>query len=49
MFTENFLAQLAPFNPKFNEPLAKYTTWQIGGPAEILVKVKSSEELQQWF
>jgi len=45
MFTENFLAQLAPFNPKFNEPLAKYTTWQIGGPAEILVKVKSSEEL----
>ncbi len=45
MFTENFLAKLASFNPKFNELLAQYTTWQIGGPAEILVQVKSSEEL----
>ncbi len=47
MISEQFLAKIISFQPKFNEPLAKYTTWQIGGPAEVLVTVKSSQDLEQ--
>jgi len=31
---------------KENEPLAKHTTWRIGGPARWLVEAKSPEEIQ---
>jgi UDP-N-acetylmuramate dehydrogenase len=42
-----FLQEIQDYQPKLNEPLAKYTTWLIGGPAEVLVEVKSSEQLQE--
>lgn len=32
---------------KLNEPLAKYTTWKIGGPADIFFQANSIEELIQ--
>jgi UDP-N-acetylmuramate dehydrogenase len=31
---------------KENEPLAKHTTWRIGGPARWLVEAKSAEEIR---
>lgn len=31
---------------KFNEPLARYTTWRIGGPADVFVAPSSTEELR---
>ncbi len=30
---------------RFDEPLAPYTSWKIGGPADALAKVESEEEL----
>jgi UDP-N-acetylmuramate dehydrogenase len=30
---------------KINEPLAMYTTWKIGGPADLLIKAHTIEEL----
>ena len=44
---ENLNQQLEPFNPKYNYPLAEYSTWKIGGPAEILVEANNSFELEQ--
>ena len=29
----------------FNEPMSKYTTFKIGGPAECLIKIECIEEL----
>lgn len=29
----------------FSEPLKKYTTWRVGGPADLFVEVKSSDSL----
>ncbi len=43
----DFLSKIQKFQPKFEEKLAKYTSWQIGGPAEVLVEIKSSEELEE--
>lgn len=40
-----FIDKISQFNPKLNEPLASYTTWKIGGPAEILVETDSSNNL----
>ena len=31
----------------FDEPMKKYTTFKIGGPAEVLIKVKSEKELKE--
>lgn len=31
----------------FNEPMKKYTTFKIGGPAECLIKIESVEELKK--
>ena len=31
----------------YNEPMKKYTTFKIGGPAECLVKIESKEELKE--
>ena len=31
----------------FNEPMKKYSTFKIGGPAECLIKVESKEELKE--
>jgi UDP-N-acetylmuramate dehydrogenase len=32
---------------RFDEPLAPYTSWKIGGPADALVKAESEDELAQ--
>jgi len=32
-----------------NEPLARYTSWRVGGPADHLVLAESVEELQQFL
>jgi UDP-N-acetylmuramate dehydrogenase len=42
----NFLEKLKAFEPKLDFPLKKFTTWQIGGPAEFLVESKDSETLE---
>lgn len=31
----------------FNEPMKKYTSFKIGGPAECLIKIKTKEELKE--
>lgn len=31
----------------FNEPMKKYTTFKIGGPAECLIKIENEEELKE--
>ena len=31
----------------FNEPMKKYTSFKIGGPAECLIKIESKEELKE--
>jgi UDP-N-acetylmuramate dehydrogenase len=41
------LLDLLEFSPSENEPLAKFTTWKIGGPAEVLVQVRNSSDLQR--
>jgi len=43
----DFLQAIAKFNYQLNEPLAPYSTWRIGGPAEVLVIVNSAKELEQ--
>jgi UDP-N-acetylmuramate dehydrogenase len=40
-----FIESLADFNIKYNEPLAPYTTWNIGGPAEMLIVTNTADEL----
>jgi UDP-N-acetylmuramate dehydrogenase len=35
------------FVPKTDEPLAKHTTWKIGGPAELFVHSKNAIELEK--
>jgi len=49
MDTKSILAAFAEYNVGdvlFQEPLAKHTTWRIGGPADALVIVRSISELQ---
>ena len=38
---------LPNFDVKFNEPMAKHTSFRIGGPAEVMAFPKSAEELAQ--
>jgi len=40
--TDNLFSK---FNPEKNSSLAAYTTWKVGGPAEILIKVKTVDDL----
>ncbi len=39
------LATLLGARALFNEPLAPYTSWKIGGPADALVSLETTEEL----
>ncbi len=41
------LSGIFPERVCFDEPLAPYTSWRIGGPADALVNVESEEELAQ--
>lgn len=38
--------EISKDNIKINEPMKNYTSFKIGGPAEVLVKIKNIEELQ---
>jgi len=46
MIPSEFIEQMKPFNALYNEPLAPFTTWKIGGNAEVLVQVATSDELK---
>jgi UDP-N-acetylmuramate dehydrogenase len=39
------LREIAGVRARFDEPLANYTSWRIGGPADAFVQVASSDEL----
>jgi UDP-N-acetylmuramate dehydrogenase len=39
------LTAIAGARARFDEPLASYTSWKIGGPADVLVTVESEDEL----
>ncbi len=41
------LAEIFAERVRFDEPLAPYTSWRIGGPADALVHAESEEELAQ--
>lgn len=45
--TESVLAELGLEDAKLNEPMAKHTTWRIGGPADVFVCPQSVAELQK--
>ncbi|QHT60350.1 UDP-N-acetylmuramate dehydrogenase [Paenibacillus lycopersici] len=45
---EQFLAELRTIDAgsvKYNEPLAAYTTWKIGGPADVLIIPDTQDQL----
>jgi UDP-N-acetylmuramate dehydrogenase len=42
----DFLEKIEQFKPKFEEKLANYTTWKIGGPAKVLIVTENSEQLE---
>lgn len=41
----DYLDVFKGFKIKLNEPLAAFTTWKIGGPAEVLIQSKNSQQL----
>lgn len=45
--TKNQKALFTQFSPLFEEKLAPFTTWKIGGPAEVLIKAKTVEDLEK--
>lgn len=45
MNTDQLYEKLIPFGVKREEPLAQYTTWKIGGPAELFCEVKDTRSL----
>lgn len=44
-FEEEIVALLGEDRLKMDEPLKRYTTWRVGGPADYFVETKSSAEL----
>lgn len=44
---QHFLEQIHEFNPVENQSLSKFTTWRIGGLAEILVEINNSDDLEK--
>ncbi len=46
MDSKEFTLQFKDFGSKTNEPLAGYTTWKIGGPAEFFAEAKDSAQLK---
>lgn len=44
---QHFLEQIKDFNPGSNTPLAKFTTWRMGGPGEIVVEINNSDDLEK--
>ncbi len=46
-FSDEFLQEISEFEPKFDEPIAPFSTWRCGGPADILVIAKNATELEK--
>ena len=46
-FCENLMAALPQVELRFEEPLAKHTSFRIGGPAQVMAFPKDGEELSQ--
>ena len=45
---ERFIRELvAPEHILVQEPMAKHTTFRVGGPADMLVLIESTEQLQK--
>jgi len=44
---QDFLEKIQEFKPQQNIPLNKFTTWRIGGPAEILVEINNADDLEK--
>lgn len=40
-----FLSEIVEFKPKLSEPLGPFTTWKIGGPADVLIELDDSQKL----
>ena len=47
VFNPDFLNGITEFQPKFEEPLSSFSTWKVGGPAEILVIAKNADDLEK--
>ena len=45
VFQQNILTFLSEIEYRFNEPMAKHTSFRIGGDAEVMAFPKSAEEL----
>lgn len=44
-FKTDYLTLFKNFKTQLNEPLAPFTSWKIGGSAEVLIQTKNSQEL----
>ncbi len=42
-----FLSEIVDFSPKIDCPIAPYTTWGVGGNADILVELNDSQKLPE--
>ena len=49
LFQQKISALLPSVELKFNEPLAKHTSFRIGGPAEVLAFPKNPEQLRDCY
>ena len=49
IFQQEISALFPRFELRFNESMAKHTSFRIGGPAEVMIFPKSVEELRQIF
>lgn len=47
VFQQEISGKLPEIQKKFNEPMAKHTSFRIGGPAEVMLFPKNTEELAQ--
>ena len=47
VFQQEIFGKLPEIQKKFNEPMAKHTSFRIGGPAEVMLFPKNTEELAQ--
>jgi UDP-N-acetylmuramate dehydrogenase len=44
---DQFISHISHFEPKPNHPIAPFTTWGVGGPADVLVELDDSQKLPE--